>query len=163
MFLELPKIWIAVLNVVMIPTIHLGVSWVFNQLPRSLFCSDSFWFSEKPGENSGRLYETVFGIRKWKNSVPDAGNWMPGGFSKNLQSTDPGYLRTFIQETCRGEAAHQFQLFGLLGILLIWNPWPVAAMVILVYAVVSNLPCILLQRHTRFRLIQFLHKISSHN
>ncbi|NNE92238.1 MAG: hypothetical protein HKN23_11370 [Verrucomicrobiales bacterium] len=158
MFLELPKLWIVVLNVFGIPAIHLGVSWLFTRMPRRWFNPASPFFRERSCENGGRLYESVFKIRRWKRLLPDAAPWFDGFAKKNLRSVDPDYLRAFIAETCRGEAAHVAQVFALAGILLLWNPWPVAAIVMIVYAIFSNLPCILLQRHTRIRLQHFAGK-----
>ena len=38
-----------------------------------------------------------------------------------------------------------------------WTPWP-AALVIAVYAILSNLPCIVLQRQNRLRLAAILRR-----
>ncbi len=152
--LDLPDLAIVALNVVLIPVIHLGLSLLFTRMPRTWFDPQHPLYTEKPGENGGRLYETAFHIRRWKNAIPDGATWFTGGFAKKLTSTDPAFVRDFIAETCRGEAAHLAQLIALLG-LLAWNPWP-ANLVIIVYAFLSNFPCIILQRHTRFRLQRFL-------
>ena len=74
---------------------------------------------------------------------------------------DPAYLREFADENCRGEAAHYAQIPAVL-LVLAWNPWPVAAGVIIVYALLSNLPCIVVQRHTRLRLKRLLAHLAAH-
>ncbi len=94
-------------------------------------------------------------MRSWKRLLPDGAPWL-GGFAKaGLQRRDRDYLETFRTESCRGEAAHLAQIPGVLATLA-WNPWPVAASVIVVYALLSNLPCMIVQRYTRLRLNRLL-------
>ena len=151
MWLELSNLWIVILNALGIPTIHLGISWWFTKLDRSWFDPGSWLFRERRLEAGGTVYQTLFRIRRWKHLLPDAAPWFDGFAKGRLGSKDPAHLRVFIAETCRGEAAHHAQTVALL-LTLIWNPWPVAAIVMIVYAFASNLPCVLLQRFTRARL-----------
>ncbi|MEM7699620.1 MAG: hypothetical protein AAF236_14580 [Verrucomicrobiota bacterium] len=160
MWVELPDVWIVILNLVGIPAIHLGISWIYNRLPRAKFDPYSYFFRERRWEGRGRVYETWLGLRYWKEFLPDAAPWMDGFPKKNLQDKDPDYLRDFRAETCRGEAAHWAQVPGIL-LTLIWNPWPVAAIVMIVYAFLSNLPCIVLQRNTRHRLGHLLGQVEA--
>lgn len=153
MFLDLPSLWIVILNVVAIPLIHLSVSWWFTLIPRSSFLPGWALFRERRWESGSQTYEKIFRIRAWKNLLPDAAPWFDGFPKKTLKSRDPDYLSDFIAETCRSEAAHLTQFAGLL-VTLVWNPWPAAAGVMIGYAVASNLPCILLQRYNRIRMIR---------
>jgi glycosyl-4,4'-diaponeurosporenoate acyltransferase len=153
MFLSLPDHWIIILNVIGIPAAHLGLSWLFTRLPLAWFRPAAFPFRPLPGESCA-LYERRFGIRHWKELLPDAAPWFGGFEKKKLRAGDPDYLRTFRSETCRSEAAHHAQLLVLLGFVA-WTPWP-AALAIVLYAPLSNLPCILLQRHNRIRLTRVL-------
>ena len=151
MWIELPGAWIVILNVIAIPAIHLGVSWLFTRLPGSWFRAGSMVFRSRRWEREGRTYERLFGVRLWKDLLPDAAPWFDGFPKQHLMGRDPGYLRAFRTETCRGEAAHYAQIPAIMAVLA-WNPWPVAATVIILYAFLSNLPCIIVQRHTRLRL-----------
>lgn len=160
MLVELSNFWIIVLNVIGIPAIHLGISWVYTQMPRDRFDPGSPLFRERAWENRGRIYQTLFRIRKWKHLLPDAAPWFDGFAKGKLSEKDPAYFRAFIAETCRGEAAHYAQIAGIM-LTLIWNPWPVAAIVMIVYAVLSNLPCLILQRFTRARLQEFLSEVEN--
>ncbi len=158
MWVDLPPAWIVGLNVVGIPVIHLGISWLFVRMVPAWFNPASTLFQERDWERGGEFYQRVFRVRSWKGLLPDAAPWF-GGFAKGrMKDKDPVYLRNFILETCRSEAAHLAQIPGIL-FTLIWNPWPVAAIVMVIYAVVSNLPCLLLQRFTRARLRHFLNEI----
>lgn len=154
MLLELSNLWIVILNVIGIPAIHLGISWIYTQMPQERFNTQSFLFKTRGWEKGGRIYQKLFRIRKWKHLLPDAAPWFHGFAKGKLSRRDPDYFRAFIAETCRGEAAHYAQIPGIM-LTLIWNPWPVAAIVMIVYAFLSNLPCLILQRFTRARLREF--------
>lgn len=155
MWLDLPNLWIVTLNVIGIPAIHLGISWLYTKMDRSRFDPASPFYRERSWERDGDFYQRLFRIRLWKAKLPDAASWFDGFAKRSLKERDPAYLQTFIAETCRGEAAHYAQILGLF-LTLIWNPWPIAAGVMMVYALLSNLPCILLQRFTRARLRKLL-------
>lgn len=149
--IELPVVWVVVLNVAGWPVIQLSLAWLFTQLPTT-------WFQPGPGhawEQVGRLYERVFGIRSWKDWLPDGVLWVGGTFPKGaLAGTDPEYLRRFIRETWRGELCHWVTL-GCTPLFYLWNPvW--ADLVMSGYAVATNLPCILAQRYNRLRLRRLL-------
>ena len=79
------------------------------------------------------------------------------GFPKgSLQSTDTAYLQRFMLETRRGELSHWLQWF-IISAFITWNPFP-ANLVILTYAALANLPCILNLRYTRIRMAHVLDK-----
>ena len=160
MFLELSNLWIVILNVIGIPAIHFGVSWIYTRLPQDRFSPRSFLFRARSWEEKGAIYQRIFRIRQWKGKIPDAAPWFDGFAKGSLGKKDPEYLRQFIQETCRGEAAHYAQIPAIL-LTLLWNPWPVAAIVMIVYAFLSNLPCILLQRFTRARMRYLLAQVEA--
>lgn len=151
MWIELPVPWILAINCLGIPAAHLLVSWATTRLPASLFQS------RRPGKVGASwelpLYERLFLIRRWKGRLPDAAPWFKGFSKRSLVSTDPGYLRDFIVETRRGEFSHWIQWAVITGFVA-WNPYP-ANLVIIAYAALSNLPCIVSLRHTRLRLARF--------
>ena len=155
MWVELPNLWIAIANIIGVPVIHFFLSWLFTKMPRGAFDPESFLFRNRVWEDGGKFYQKWFRMRQWKSLLPDAAPWFDGFSKGQLRTNDPQYLREFIAETCRGEAAHYAQIPGLL-LTLIWNPWPVAAIIMIFYAFLSNLPCILLQRFTRARMRRVL-------
>lgn len=151
MLIEIPPLWIVVLNVIGIPSAHLGISWLCSKLP------ESFFYKTKPrlaSKTEIHCYEKIFHVRKWNKSLPDAAPWF-GGFSKaKLTSHQPGYLRKFSAETRRGELSHWIQMIVIMT-FVIWNPWP-AYLVIIIYAIVSNMPCIISLRYARARINRLL-------
>jgi len=116
--IELPTVWIIVLNVAGWPVIQFGLAWAFTKMPMT-------WFN--PGEafgweRAGRFYESVFRIRDWKDRLPDAARWFGGGFAKGrLAGTKADYLRRFIRETWRGELCH-WAAMACAPLFFLWNP-----------------------------------------
>lgn len=94
-------------------------------------------------------------IRHWKGLLPDGAPWVGGAFHKqHLLSRDPTYLRQLLIETRRGEAAH-WTMLACFPIFFLWNP-PWARVVIALYAIAANLPCILVQRYNRHMVQRLL-------
>jgi glycosyl-4,4'-diaponeurosporenoate acyltransferase len=131
--------------------VQLGVARIFLGLPEGWFGADD----RVPGKDSGErgsaelaFYRSVLRIRSWKRRLPDGAGWAGGSFSKRkLASLDDAYLRQFIAETRRGEAAHWAMIFCS-PLFFLWNPaW--AGAVVTLYMVLSNLPCIAAQRYNR--------------
>ena len=147
MRIELPILWIVVLNVAGWPVIQLGVAWAFTKMPVSWFHPPDAYAWER----GGRFYERLVAIKQWKDRLPDAARWFGGGFAKgNLACLDSDYLCRFIIETWRGELCHWFAMF-FAPVFFLWNPWW-ADWVMTAYAIAANLPCILAQRYNRIRL-----------
>jgi glycosyl-4,4'-diaponeurosporenoate acyltransferase len=151
MLIELSVVWIIILNVVGWLLIQLGLAWGFTRMPAK-------WFDPNPAlayEKGGRFYERLFAIKRWKDQLPDAARWFSGGFAKaTLSSKEPEYLARFIRETRRGELCHWLAI-GCTPVFLLWNPWW-GELIIVVYALAANLPCLLVQRYNRIRLVRIL-------
>ncbi len=158
MWIELSNTWIVLLNVIGIPIAHLSLALAATILPIGLFSSSH----DKPiSDFEIFLHHHLFCTRKWKQLLPDGAPWL-GGFPKGkLTDTSPAYLERFITETRRGEFSHWLQIIVITGFIA-WNPWP-ANLVIVGYAILSNLPCILNLRYTRVRLVRVVSKKTSCN
>ncbi|MFC1962208.1 glycosyl-4,4'-diaponeurosporenoate acyltransferase [Chloroflexota bacterium] len=117
----------------------------------SKFSTSSWLYRKRNWERNGRLYEKLFRLRTWKKRLPDGAAIFKNGFQKkHLKETNKDYFNSFIRETCRAELTHWIVfLFGPL--FLIWNLWWVGIVMIL-YAAVANIPCIITQRYNRIRL-----------
>jgi glycosyl-4,4'-diaponeurosporenoate acyltransferase len=151
LLIELSIVWIIVLNVGGWLSIQMGLAWAFTRMPVA-------WFN--PGEagaweRGGRFYERVFHIKVWKDRLPDASRWFGGGFAKGaLIHTHRDYLHRFLRETWRGELCHWLAMICA-PVFFLWNPWW-GDMIIVAYAILANLPCILVQRYNRARLERLL-------
>ena len=63
-------------------------------------------------------------------------------------------LGRYLVETRRGELAH-WAIMAAAPLFLLWNPWTIWLLMV-AYAVVANLPCIVIQRYNRARLLRIL-------
>jgi glycosyl-4,4'-diaponeurosporenoate acyltransferase len=110
-------------------------------------------------EAGGRVYERVLRIQRWKRYLPDAGPVFSGGRAKrSLVTRAGGDLERFAVETRRAELTH-WVLLAAGPFFLLWNPWSLA-LVMVAYAVVANVPCLLVQRYNRARIERLLDRRS---
>ena len=95
-------------------------------------------------------YERGLAVRVWKDLLPEAGTWFGGISKRQLPRRAEGSLQRFAAESLRAERVH-WTLLLLVPVLLTWNRgWLLAANV--VFALVINLPCIIVARYNRLRL-----------
>jgi len=102
-------------------------------------------------ETAGAWYRRRLRIHRWKDRLPDAGDLFRGGVSKrHLPAYDAAGLQAFARETRRAELAHWWAM--CCGpIFVLWNA-PLAAVLLVAYGVVVNLPFVLIQRYNRARI-----------
>ena len=109
----------------------------------------------RPFERGGRAYERILRIKAWKDTLPEAGSLFRGGFSKRrVARHDRAYLEQFLAETRRAERVH-WAIAALGPVFFAWNPWWLASAMV-GYAIGANVPCILVQRYNRARLVRLL-------
>ena len=153
MFVQLSPLTLVVVNVIAWPVIHLGVAYLGTQFTDSAFHPRNWLFRPRRWESSGRVYETFFRIRNWKDRLPDGAAWFAKGFpKKRLVSCKASYLDRFLRETCRSEAVHLTVLL-MSFLFFVWNP-PWIGWLMVLYAILANLPCIVTQRYNRLRLFR---------
>ncbi len=131
--------------------IQLLVALSINKLDDKYFNPDNFWLKTRKGELT--FYRDVLKIKKWKHYLPDGARASKKGFrKKNLSSFQTDYLETFIFETGKAEIMHWLQIvpFFIFGL---WSP-PFVVWIMLAYALIVNLPCIITQRYNRPRLVK---------
>jgi glycosyl-4,4'-diaponeurosporenoate acyltransferase len=105
-------------------------------------------------ERSGRAYEHI-AIRRWKDLLPELGAAFRGGMSKRgLPSRAIPDLARFASETRRAELVH-WAIPALTPVFALWNP-PLLLAAMAAYAVVANLPCLVVQRYNRGRLLRVM-------
>jgi glycosyl-4,4'-diaponeurosporenoate acyltransferase len=142
---------IIVLNIVAWAAIQLGLAWGLTQLSAAHFNPASLFARARHWESKGRIYERLFRIKSWKDKLPDGAAWFVGGVSKaQLPGRSAEAFDLFACEAWRGEVVHWLAMMTL-PLFCIWNPWW-AVGVNAVYAVLANLPCILVLRYNRARL-----------
>ena len=101
------------------------------------------------------MYERLLRVRSWKPLLPDGGAWFRRGFPKaRLNSRSPDYLLLFAAETRRGEWAHWVMLLTL-PLFGLWNTAD-GMLVVTIWLLAGNLPCIVVQRYNRARLLRVI-------
>ena len=88
--------------------------------------------------------------------MPEAGGVFEGFGKRHACRREAAYLETFARETCRAEVVH-YTIMAALPVFVIWNP-PVALLIMLPVVLAGNIPCIMIQRYNRPRLIELLKK-----
>ena len=151
--------WMLIIDFAAWLCINLGVSGSISLLRSDSFNAQVWLYRERDWEKKSRIYELLLRVKKWKSWLPDGAIVSRKAFrKKHLLNSDSVYLEKFLQETCRAELLHWI-IFLFCPVFFIWNPWYVGLIMIL-YAAVTNLPCIITQRYNRIRLkrvIQAVH------
>lgn len=157
MLIDLPILWIVVLDILGWFIIHMSAAYLMTQLPTHLFDPTTWLFKPRGWEGDGAIYQRSFRIKQWKESLPDGATLFQKGFKKKrLVKRDRDYFEQFISETCRGELTHWIVL-GCSPIFFLWNYWWVG-IIMIIYALAANFPCILAQRYNRIRFRRLIKK-----
>ncbi|MDR0288100.1 MAG: hypothetical protein LBI03_10425 [Clostridiales bacterium] len=141
--------------------IQLGTALICFKIPSKQFNSESWLFQIYPWEKNGKLF-SFLNVRHWKHLLPDGAAIMKGGYrKKNLTDYSPKNLDKFVVESCRAELTHllailPFWIFGFIG------P-PIIIVFMFIYALAVNLPCIIVQRYNRPRIIALEKKLDEKN
>lgn len=130
--------------------LHMGISLWLTRWDAKRFNPHGWLYLERRWERGGMLYKKVFKVQLWKKWLPDAAPWFKGGIAKkDLPSLSADSVQRFMVETCRGELTHWISM-AVAPVFFFWNlPWVGGVMIL--YAVVANLPCIITQRFNRIR------------
>lgn len=139
-----------VANVLGWPLIHVSIGSIAVRMPARFFEHDNWLTAPRCFERSGLLYRDLLAIRKWKSYLPDGAPWLGGISKKHMFNRNQSRLAEFVLETRRAELAH-WAMLGCTPVFFLWNP-PWACFIMLAYAILANLPCILAQRYNRFIL-----------
>ena len=151
MLIHLPTAITIMIDVAAWFIVHMGVSYIMSRRTLTSFDSNSWLYKGRKWEMDGRLYERSFRVKSWKKRLPDGAALFRRGFEKrHLKETKKDYLDSFMKETCRAELTHWI-VFLFSPLFFIWNLWWIG-IVMIVYAALANMPCILTQRYNRIRL-----------
>jgi glycosyl-4,4'-diaponeurosporenoate acyltransferase len=157
MLVHLPTAITIMIDVAVWLVVHMGVSYIMSRQTLTSFDSNSWLYRGRTWERNGRFYEKCFRLKLWKKTLPDGAAIFKYGFEKRqLKETNKEYLDSFMKETCRAELTHWIVfLFGPL--FLLWNLFWVG-MVMILYAALANMPCIITQRYNRIRLQRIIRR-----
>lgn len=155
MIVEVPLLAAVLLDVVAWTAWSACVGWWAWRRPVARLATDGRLTRLRPFERDGAFWERRFGVRRWKDRLPEAGDLFPGGYSKRaVQHHDRAGLERFVAETRRAELTHWF-IPAATPVFAVWNPLPLFVAMV-GYAAVANLPCLVVQRYNRARLLAIL-------
>ncbi len=152
----LPDVLTIILCFIVWPVLQVGAALICLNLPDRWFSPNSSFFHAHAFEKDGRIYDRVFRVTRWKHLLPDGGMvWKKRGFrKKKLESFSEENLNRFLVESSRGEMTHWLAIFPF------WVFWfftpPIVPWIMLFYALLVNLPCIIAQRYNRPRVQRLL-------
>ena len=141
--------WFAIVIVMLIDGVTAGLCRL---LPKTCANREKKIFQVSAKEKA--FYEKL-NIRKWKDKVPEIGQFT--GFRKN-KIADPKsveYLDRYLLEICYGEIGHiasVFTSFLILGLFFISPLWLGIAMPVAVISALLNLPSLFILRYNSYKL-----------
>ncbi len=152
----LSDVWTIYLCFLVWPVLQVSAVLICLHLPDRFFSPDSFLYRAHGFEKNGRIYDRIFHVSRWKHLLPDGGTvWKKREFKKKkLESFSEENLTQFLIESTRGEAIHWLAIFPF------WLFWfftpPMVPWIMLAYALLINMPCIIAQRYNRPRVQRLL-------
>lgn len=153
--ISLPVFWTIIIDIGAWIFFHLSISAICFKLPLTTFQNNAFWSRIYSWEKSGDLWQGLFRVKAWKSKLIDGASLFKRGYEKKaLHGTSEKDLQTFAEETKRAELTHWLSILPA-PLFFLWNP-ALAGWIMIVYAIVFNLPFIITQRYNRGRIIKIL-------
>ena len=144
-------IWLVVVNILAWLILHFAISAICFKIPLRFFLKDTAFFRIARWEDHGKLWNRLFLVKKWKKHLIDGSSIVKKSFNKShLHGTKVYDLTFFAAETKRAELTH-WLLIVPAPFFFFWNP-PWAGWIIIIYALIANLPFIITQRYNRGRI-----------
>ncbi len=139
----------------------LGIAahFVGEAFDRDRFNENAYPFACRKWEDGGRIYRRL-GVRRWKDKMPDMSRILPDMFPKKLTEADSvEMVRRLIKETCVAEFIHNcLSILFFIGIWIIYD-CTLKGFALGTFAVVCNLPYVIIQRYNRPMLMRYLEKL----
>lgn len=156
--IHLPTFWTIILDIVVWFVIHVAVVFYAVQIPAQRFNPNSSLYRLRRWGKSPAFYQKFFKIKRWKRHIPDGAKFFKRrGFpKKTLKNSSGPYLYAFLLETCRAELTHWIIIL-FAPLFFLWNRYWVGWFMIL-YALIENIPIILVQRYNRARFLLIIER-----
>ena len=151
----IPRIWAIALAFVLWGIFQTGAALLSLKIPARSLDPDSFYFRSRSWEQGGAFYDKVFLVKRWKKFLPDGGAALGGGYAKkNLSDFSTDNLNFFLVYSCRAEVTHIMAIFPfwVFGLFVSWQ----VVVIMFIYALVANIPCVIVQRYNRPRIAKLL-------
>ncbi|GAB4074088.1 glycosyl-4,4'-diaponeurosporenoate acyltransferase [Barrientosiimonas marina] len=144
-------LWIVVSDIIAWGICHYAISYLCLKMPVSFFEKDGRWFRIASWERDGALWNQLVSVKRWKDLLIEGSSIVKQSYNKRyLHGTTRDALTRFAAETKRAELTH-WLLIVPAPVFFLWNPvW--AGWVMIGYALLANVPFILIQRYNRARI-----------
>ena len=159
--LFLPENWTLVLCFIVWPVLQVGAALLCLNLPDRVFSPDRFLYRSHRFEKEGKIYDSIFHVSRWKHLLPDGGAvWKKRGYEKKrMKNFSRENLSKYLVESGRAEMTHWLAIFPF-WVFWLFTP-PIVPWIMLLYAVMINFPCIIVQRYNRPRIERLLRKMKA--
>lgn len=154
----IPEILAIFLCFILWPIFQALGAYVSHKIPDRFLSYSLFLYRAHRWEKNGEIYKQIFKVDKWKTYLPESSSLIKGSYNKKkIDNFSKDSLDKFLLESCRAEMTHwlgilPFWIFGL------FTPARVVGYMF-IYAMAVNLPCIIVQRYNRPRIIKLLAKL----
>lgn len=93
------KGWVLILSIVFWFVFQVSAAFISKKIPNSWYSENSFIFKERKWEQSGKFYDEVFKVKKWKKFLPDGAAILNKGYKKkSLTNYSKENLELFLME-----------------------------------------------------------------
>jgi len=137
------------------------ITYLSNRMPARLYSSDSWLLRQREWEKRGEFYQRVFRVKHWKKLLPELGDIVKSVFpKKRIKEYTREYLQKYIFESCKSEVTHWSIIFSAF-LFFLWSEFQPAVMIVII-AIILNLPYIIIQRYNRPRIMVMVENIEGH-
>lgn len=156
--IELPLTVLLLVDILAWLFFHMSISIFMLKVPDAYYQKRSSFYQPFAWEMDGQVWQRVVRINNWKKFLPDSSAILKKAYNKKkLSAVTPEGLEKFIVETKRAEQTHWLSILPA-PLFFLWNPtW--AAWIMIFYAILANLPFIIVQRYNRPRMIRLLERL----
>lgn len=104
-------------------------------------------FKSRKWEDEGKIYQRLFYVKTWKEYIPSVGSFDKKNVDRKMLT--PDFIAQFLLESLRAELCHIYAfIFALLLLLMTASD---AWFFTIIYTIIFNAPCIIIQRYNRPR------------
>ncbi len=128
-------------------------------MDRDRFDENAYPFACRVWERDGRIWRKL-GVHRWKDKMPDMSRILPDMFPKRLtEMRNADMVRRLIKETMVAEFIHNcLSILFFIGIWLL-HGCTTEGVCLGAFAVVCNLPYVIIQRYNRPMLMRYLRRL----
>ncbi|MEB7725233.1 glycosyl-4,4'-diaponeurosporenoate acyltransferase CrtO family protein [Mammaliicoccus fleurettii] len=119
---------------------------------------DNKYFRSWNFEKEGQLWQQLVKVQYWKDHLPDGQHINSDIKSKSTfdLSKNVNEIQQFILETRRAEIVHMLSIFSVIAF---YKSSKSVKIINFAYVVIANVPCMIVQRYNRPKLIRIYNKL----